>query len=131
MEEKGKDFMGTATEKAKDFASGAADKARDLASGARDVGANLVNNADSAAASVGGGMRNLADTIKQHTPHEGFVGGATGAVAGTIESAGRYLEDQGVSGAAEDLVNLIRKNPIPALFVGIGLGFLMARVLRS
>jgi uncharacterized membrane-anchored protein YhcB (DUF1043 family) len=31
----------------------------------------------------------------------------------------------------DDLTNLIRRNPIPALFVGIGIGFLLARVTRS
>ena len=28
---------------------------------------------------------------------------------------------------AEDLTDLIRRNPIPALLVGVGLGFLLAR----
>jgi len=32
---------------------------------------------------------------------------------------------------AEDITGLIRRNPIPALFIGVGRGFLLARTLRS
>jgi len=32
---------------------------------------------------------------------------------------------------ADDVTDLIRRNPIPALFVGIGLGFLLARLTTS
>jgi uncharacterized membrane-anchored protein YhcB (DUF1043 family) len=31
---------------------------------------------------------------------------------------------------AEDLTSLIRRNPIPAMLVGVGLGFLLARMTR-
>jgi hypothetical protein len=30
---------------------------------------------------------------------------------------------------AEDVTNLIRRNPIPALLIGIGAGFLLARAM--
>ena len=31
----------------------------------------------------------------------------------------------------DDLTNLIRRNPIPALLLGVGVGFLLARAIRS
>jgi len=31
----------------------------------------------------------------------------------------------------DDITNMIRRNPIPALLVGIGIGFLLARATRS
>jgi hypothetical protein len=52
-------------------------------------------------------------------------------VAETLESGGRYLKEEGLEGMAEDLTDLIRKNPIPAVLMGIGLGFLLARLTRS
>jgi hypothetical protein len=52
-------------------------------------------------------------------------------VAGALESSGRYLEEQGLSGIGEDLTNLIRRNPLPAILLGIGLGFLLARATTS
>jgi F0F1-type ATP synthase assembly protein I len=32
---------------------------------------------------------------------------------------------------AEDVSELIRRNPIPAMLVGVGIGFLLAKVFRS
>jgi hypothetical protein len=52
-------------------------------------------------------------------------------VASALDSTGHYLEEQGLSGMAEDLTNLIRRNPIPALLIGVGLGYLLARMTRS
>jgi ElaB/YqjD/DUF883 family membrane-anchored ribosome-binding protein len=31
---------------------------------------------------------------------------------------------------AEDLTELIRRNPVPAMVVGVGIGFLLAQLLR-
>ena len=60
-----------------------------------------------------------------------MLGSAASAVADTLESSGRYLEESGLSGIGEDLTSMIRRNPVPALLVGIGLGFLIARATRS
>jgi hypothetical protein len=73
---------------------------------------------------------NVSD-VKNKAPSSGYLGSAAQSVASGLESGGRYLENQGLSGMGEDLTNLIRRNPIPALFVGIGLGFLLARLTRS
>jgi len=46
-----------------------------------------------------------------------------------LESTGRYLQEEGLKGVAEDMTNLIRRNPLPAMFLGIGLGFILARAI--
>jgi hypothetical protein len=105
------------TEKAKDVASSAAHSA--------------AQKADSAVGSVGSGMESLAGTIRQHAPDSGMLRTASQKVARGLESGGRYLQEEGLSGIGEDLTNLIRRNPIPALLIGLGLGFLVGRALRS
>jgi hypothetical protein len=105
----------------------AKDTARDLGDKAKQVASNVSDKADSAVSSAGKGMENLAQTIRDRGPHEGMFGSAASTVAGTLESSGRYLEEQGLSGVAEDLTNLIRRNPIPAVLIGVGLGFMLAR----
>jgi len=127
---------GTAVaDKAKDLASNVADKARGAASSvaqtASDVASNVGQRAEDATSSVGGGIRSLAGTIREKGPHSGMMGSATESIADTLESGGRYLEEEGLSGMGKDLVELIRRNPIPALLVGVGLGFLLAKALRS
>jgi len=123
------------TGKAQDQASGLMDKAKQaagtVADKARDVASNIGQKAENATEAVGSGMQSLAGTIRDRGPQGGFLGGAASSVAGALDSSGRYLEEQGLSGMAEDVTNLIRRNPIPAMLVGIGLGFLLARMTRS
>jgi hypothetical protein len=123
------------TAKAQDAASNVMDKAKQVAGNvadkAKDVASAVGDKAESATQAVGSGMQSLAGTIRDKAPHGGFIGGAASGVAGALDSSGRYLEEQGLSGMAEDLTNLIRRNPIPALLAGVGLGFLLARMTRS
>jgi hypothetical protein len=110
-------------DKARQAAGAVADKAKDVASAVGD-------KAESAVSAVGGGMQSLAGTIREKGPHGGVLGGAASGVAGALDSSGHYLQEQGLRGMAEDLTNLIRRNPIPAVLAGIGLGFLLARLTR-
>jgi hypothetical protein len=129
--EKARDVASGAVDRAKDVASNVADKARDVASNvadtAKDWASTAGNKAESALEGVGSGMTSLAGTVREKLPHEGMMGTASDYVADALESGGRYLQQEGFSGMADDLTNLIRRNPIPALLVGIGLGYLLAR----
>lgn len=120
--DKAQDVASSAADKAKSMASSAAHSASDFASTARD-------KADDAASSVGSSMQSLADTVRDRGPHGGMLGTATSRVADTLESGGRYLQQEGFSGVAEDLTTLVRNNPIPALFIGLGVGCLLGMVL--
>jgi hypothetical protein len=129
-----KDF-GTAAadirDKAQETATEAASKAKDLAATvSQKVGeaASFVGKkAEDATAAMGAGMKNLGGTIREHAPGSGMAGSATSAVADSLESGGRYLQDHGLSGIGADLATLIRRNPIPAVLIGLGAGFLLAR----
>jgi hypothetical protein len=129
------DYASQAADKAGDFASRAADKASSLASQAadkaRDFASAAGDKADSATSSVGHGMRTAAEGLRERLPSEGMLGAASSSVADTLESGGRYLEEKGLSGVAEDMTGLIRRNPIPAVLIALGLGFLLARATRS
>lgn len=87
--------------------------------------------AEYAAVAVGAGMESLGETIREHSPKEGILGNASYAVSDRLESGGHYLEEKGLKGIGEDVTNMIRSNPVPALLVGIGLGFLLAKIMRS
>jgi ElaB/YqjD/DUF883 family membrane-anchored ribosome-binding protein len=115
-------------------ASAVADKARETVSSigqkASDIASDVSNRAENASASVASGMRSFADTIREHSPSSGMLGSAGSSVADTLESGGRYLEQSGFSGLGTDLTNFVRRNPMPALCLGIGLGFLLAHAVR-
>ena len=112
--------------KAQQVGTEAADKAKDAV---KSAGAAVGEAADAGAAAVGGGMKSLAGTIRDQGPHEGYLGQATSTVAKTLEQGGKYLQKEGVSGMAEDVTEMIRRNPIPAVLVGIGIGFMLAQLI--
>jgi hypothetical protein len=122
-------------DKAKEMASNVAERAKDVGATmthkAEDVASNVGHKAQEATTAVGSGMKSLAGAVRENLPREGMMGRASSAVAETLESGGRYLQEEGLRGISEDLRNLIRRNPIPAVLVGIGIGFLIARSTRS
>jgi phage-related protein len=130
-----KETASNVTDKVKDMASNVGQAAGNAASAvghaAGNVATTVGHKAEDATAAAGRGMQNLGSTVRDKAPDSGFLGTAADKVAGGLESAGKYLEDKNLSGMAEDITGLIRRNPIPALLIGIGLGFLLARTLRS
>jgi len=133
--DKAKEVAGQATDKAKDFASQAVDKARDAASHVGEMASNVASTvgrkADDYTSAAGSGIKNFGDTIREHGPQEGMLGQATKTVASTTKEVGRYLEEEGISGMMEDMTTMIKRNPIPAILVGVGLGVLIGRLLKS
>ena len=130
--EQGKEMAGNLADKAKEQASGIVDKAKDIASNVANGAGNAATwagqRAEDAASGVGGGIKSLGDTIRDKGPQGGVLGSATSAVGDTLSSAGGYLEEKGLSGMGGDLTDLIRKNPVPSMLVGVGIGFLLARL---
>jgi hypothetical protein len=105
----------------------ARETASDVAHGASEAASAAGRKAEEAASRVAGGMQSLAGTIRERGPREGMLGEATSRVAHSLETGGRYLQEEGLSGMMDDLSGVIRRNPIPAVLIGIGIGFLLAR----
>jgi hypothetical protein len=118
-----KEFAGRAGDFVKDTACAVADKTTDAAS-------FVANKADAATVAAGENISSFAGTIRQKGPHDGILGAADAAVANTVESVGKELE-QGLGGMADDLTKTIRRHPVPAVLIGIGLGFLLARTFSK
>jgi len=124
-----------AFDKARDVAAQGVEKAKEAASSVGDMVSNTASTvgrkADDLTSSAGTGIKNFGDTIREHAPKEGMLGEASKTVANTTKQVGRYLEEEGLSGMMEDLTTLIKRNPVPAILVGVGLGVLIGRVMRS
>jgi ElaB/YqjD/DUF883 family membrane-anchored ribosome-binding protein len=112
-----------AGEKVQQATSAAMSKAQEMASTAS-------KKVDEATAALGERVRSAGGTLRERGPREGMLGSATEAVAGSLENTGRYIQEEGLLGMAEDITELIRRNPIPAVLVGIGIGFLLAKSTR-
>ncbi len=122
----------TDMDKAKELGSAVVDKAKEAASAVAqtigEAGSALGEKAREATSAVGGGMKSLAGSIRENTSRAGVLGTASSSVAGSLEKGGRYLQEEGLRGMAENVARLIRRNPLPALAIGLGVGFLLARV---
>jgi uncharacterized protein YjbJ (UPF0337 family) len=57
------------------------------------------------------------------------AGAAATAVTDAVAGAGTYLQDKGVEGLSGDLAGLVRRYPVPALLIGLGIGFVLGRSL--
>ena len=117
--------------KAQEMASNVADTARQAAANvadkAKQAASTVGQRAEDATHGLGSGMKSLGETLRDKAPQGGVLGGAASTVAGGLERGGQYLQEEGISGMASDLTDMIRRNPIPALLVGVGIGFILAR----
>lgn len=104
------------------------DKVKQTASSLGDTASKKAGEVTSA---VGGGMKNLGEKIRENMPSEGYVGQASKCVADSLEQGGKYLAQEGLAGLADDVGAVIKRNPLPAVLVGIGLGFMIGRTLRK
>lgn len=130
-----RDVASDAADKARGLASDVADKARGLAGDVSDAARSAAHAAgrtvENATSSAASGLESMGAQVREYGPAKGMLGGATESVASTLEKGGEYLKNEGLTGMADDLTEMIKKNPIPALLVGIGVGFMIARLTNS
>jgi ElaB/YqjD/DUF883 family membrane-anchored ribosome-binding protein len=107
--------------RAQEAGSTLAHKASEFASTAQDRTEGALSN-------VGQGMSSLAGQLRQNAP-EGTLGSAAGAVADRLQQGGRYLQEHGLGDMADDMTNVVRRHPLPALAIGFGFGFLLGMAL--
>lgn len=71
---------------------------------------------------------NVAESVSSAANYVGQrAEDATGKVGSALESTGHYLKEDGLHHMASDVSNMIRRNPMPAMVLGIGLGYLLAQ----
>lgn len=91
-------------------------------------GTQTGKRADRAASIVGEKLGSAAETLRGRVSSEGRLGAAAGTVADRLQSAGNYLQEQGMTGAIEEVEALIRRYPIQTLLLGAGLGYALSRL---
>jgi len=105
-----------------------ADASSEVIHKAKQAARKISGKAEDATYAVGGKMKSFADTIRDKGPQEGMMAGFTQSVASNLESGGDYLQRKGLNGIAREATNLMRRNPLPTLLVGLGLGCVLARL---
>jgi len=133
--EKADTAVSSISDKVQDAVGDMGEKATSAASSvihsAQDAATFVGNKADDGLHAVGAGLKSFGDTVRHSAPRSGMAKDSMGAVADTLENTGKFLEEEGFSGIAAELTSMIKRNPVPSLFVGIGIGFLIGRSLSS
>jgi hypothetical protein len=92
---------------------------------------DVAKKADDMTARAGVGIQGLSDRLGQNVPHAGMLGTASQAVVRSIHGGGEYLEGAKLTGMTEDIAHVVRRNPIPAVLIALGLGWFVGRSLRK
>lgn len=122
---------------------GAAEKAKGAINAGMDSGKHAIESAiESASAGIQAAQQKLGAAVGAAREAASQVSGsvsdaasyagekaesATNSFGCAMESTGAYLKDDGLRHIAADVSDLIRRNPVPAMLIGVGLGFLIAQ----
>lgn len=93
---------------------------------AEETAAAAASTAAQSVSAVGEKIGSLADVIREKAPREGTMGTAATTVADKLGAAGSYLQQKNMDHMVGDLTGMIRRYPIPALLIGLGIGYLLA-----
>ena len=122
-------------DKAKEAGAHAIEKAKEAVECVGEMATQAVcaagKKADDLTATAGSDIKKWGDQLSEKTPHQGLIGHASQAVAETLQGSGHYLEEAKLSGVTDDVSKLIQRNPVPAVLIGFGIGFLLGHALRS
>lgn len=120
---------------AKEAAAKVAEMAGHAASAVGEMAGQAMNEAgrkvDDLTAYAGVGIQEIGTRLGREAPHSGIVGNASQAVANRVIDSGEYIERAKLSGMTEDVARLIRRNPISAVLIAMGMGWLIGSKLRS
>ena len=97
-----------------------------LKSKAQDVGARAAQRADQARVGAAAGLDTVASTLHERSDRMASAGHSA---ADAVSHGADYLRAHDVETMMGDLVDVIRRNPGPALLGAAALGFLLGRAL--
>jgi len=119
-----KNFASAAGQKASDAAHFAGQKAGEIANVAGQKAGEMANIAGQRAGEVAHIVGQHADSAKNAT------GEGIKSFGRSIESGGDYLKNTDFESMLGDVGQMIKRNPLPAVLLGVGLGFLLAAAVR-
>ena len=97
----------------------------------KEAAAGAATKVAQATSVVGEKIGSLAGVIREKAPQQETVRTAATAVANKLDAAGSYLQETDLGQVGGDLARLIRRYPLPALLIGLGIGYLWGRSRRE
>ena len=120
-----------ASQAANDVGTIAGQAASDVGKMAGQAASDVGRKADELTANCGAGIQSFGETMRKNTPQSGYLGTASQAVANTVKDTGHYIEEHKLSGMTADVAQLVKRNPLSAVCIAVGLGWFIGRQLRG
>ncbi len=111
----------------KEFADQSSGVVANLTAKAQEFGATAASKGNEVATVVGDKIGSMANVIREKTPRDGALANVSIAVVDGLESTSAYLKQKKFDHLADDVKTLVRSYPLPALLIGVGLGYLLGR----
>lgn len=125
----------SAADHAKAAAASAGDMASHLGSAAGVLAGQAVGDlkreADELVVCTGKGAQVVGDRMLECCPQDGVLATAAQGVAHSIKSGGQYLEEAKLGGITADIARTIRRNPLSAILIALGMGWCLGRRIRG
>lgn len=96
---------------------------------AEDAASFVGRKTSRAGVTMGSSLRSIGHTVRDGGPDDGLAGGVSSAVADTFERSGRFLQEERIEKVMAGATNWIRRNPIPALLLGVAAGYTAGRAI--
>lgn len=110
-------------QKAQDVSQKAQETASQVGHKAQEAASAVAEKTEDALSSMGERMTSWAGTLREKAPQEGTIGSAAATVADRLQSSGQYLREHGLQEINEDLAAVIRRHPVQAVLIALGIGF--------
>jgi hypothetical protein len=115
---------------AQDIGQRAQEAASNIGQRAQSVASSAQDKTDAALSTVGQKVSSLAGSLRSTTAQEGVVGHTANALADSLDSTGRYLQEHGLKDMGKDLAQIVKSHPIPSMLAIFGVGFLAGMAAR-
>ncbi|MBV9346091.1 MAG: hypothetical protein JO341_14820 [Gammaproteobacteria bacterium] len=106
--------------------------ASELKGKAQGLGRRAAERANDARRAAAGGMDTVANTLHEKAdslPGGERVSSAAHSAADALASGAQYVRDNDLQDMMQDLLEVVRNNPGPALLGAVALGFLVGRAV--
>ena len=131
LKERTKDAIDTAADKGRDFTDQASRAGQYVKEQAGQFASTAVDKAKDMAGTVAGAAGQVKEKVQDWGNCAGDSIGRAAESARDVASQAYDRTGEAVKYGADELTSLVRRYPIPAVLIGLGVGFLLARSMRN
>ncbi len=72
----------------------------------------------------------IGNAISEYLPNSEVFAKSGKAITDSFKTAEGYFKNHDMKAMSEDLTNVVKRNPLPSVWLGVGIGFLLGTTLN-